>query len=190
MSRLTALALSAAVVFFANGALAESNESKLRQSLPELTSALMQQDIVKTLRTYNKARQDMTQAEIDGLEAIWHAELNSGNQPLITGVVRNMTALRMRKVIRDTGRVVSAINVIDARGVSIAQTTVFPHIWQGTAEEARDIAAADPNMVLINNVESDSLDRSRRLEAFFPVTDPDTNELIGAVILVVEAESF
>ena len=190
MSRLTALALSAAVVFFANGALAESNEDNLRQILPEIQSALMQQDIVKTLRTYNKARQDMTQADIDGLEAIWHSELNSGYQPLITGVVRNMTVLRMRKVIRDTGGVISEINVIDARGVSIAQTTTFPHIWQGTTEEAKDIAAADPNMVLISKVETDVSDRPRQLEVFSPVIDPDTNELIGAVILVVEAESF
>ena len=190
MTRLTALALSAVVVFFANGAFADSHEGKLRQMLPEIQSALMQQDIVETLRTYNKARKSMTQADIDGLEATWHAELDSGNRPLITGVVRNMTALRMRKVIRDTGRVISDINVIDARGVSIAQTTVFPHIWQGTAAEARDIAAADPNMVLISSVGSEASEQARQLEAFFPVTDPDTNELIGAVILVVEAESF
>ena len=45
-------------------------------------------------------------------------------------------------------------------------------------------------MVLISTVESKASDQSRQLEAFFPVTDPDTNELIGAVILVVEAESF
>ena len=177
-------------LFSANGAFAESQEDKLRNALPEIQSALMEQNIVGTLRTYNKARKSMTQADIDGLEATWHTELGSGNRPLITGVVRNMTALRMRKVIRDTGRVISDINVIDARGVSIAQTTVFPHIWQGTATEARDIAAADPNMVLISTVGSEASEQARQLEAFFPVIDPDTNELIGAVILVVEAESF
>jgi len=177
------------VLLFANGAFAESQEDKLRNNLPEIRSALMQQDIVGTLRTYNKARHDMTQTDIEGLEAIWRAELGSGNQPLITGIVRNITALRMRKVIRDTGRVVSEINVIDARGVSIAQTTVFPHI-RGMAGEAGNIAAADPNMVLISSVDSQASDKSRQLEAFLPVIDPDTNELIGAVILVIEGESF
>lgn len=189
MSRFFVLFTTIYVLLFVNGALAESQEDRLRSTLPEIQTAILQQNLVKTLRTYNESRRDMTQADIDGLEAIWHAELGSGNQPLITGIVRNVTALRMRKVIRDTGRVVSAINVIDARGVSIAQTTTFPYIWQGKAEEATDIAAADPNMVLISNVESEASDQSRQLEAIFPVTDPDTNELIGAVILVVEAES-
>ena len=190
MSRVIVLFSVIYALFFANGAFAETQEDKLRNALPEIQSALMEQDIVGTLRTYNRARDSMSQADIDGLEAIWRAELGSGNQPLITGVVRNITALRMRKVIRDTGRVISEINVLDARGVSIAQTTVFPHISQGTAGEAEDIAAADPNMVLISSVESQASDQSRQLEAFYPVIDPDTNELIGAVILVMEAESF
>jgi len=189
MSRLTAFALWAAVVLFANGAYADSPADRFQRIMPEIQSALMAQDLVKTLRTYNNSRQDMTQAYIDGLEATWQAELNANIQPLITGIVKNITAMRMRKVIRDTGRVISEINVIDAKGVSIAQTTVFPHIWQGSAAEAKDIAAANPNMVLISN-ESDASNQSRQLEAFFPVTDPDTNELIGAVILVIEAESF
>ena len=190
MSRFIILFSMAYVLLFANGALAESQEDRLRGDLPEIQSAIMQQNLVKTLRIVNENRRDMTQAEIDGLEAIWQAELNSGNQPLITGVVRNITALRLRKVIRDTGRVVSEIKVVDARGISIAQTTVFPSIWLGTDGNTPNIAAADPNMVLISNVESEALNRSRQLEAFFPVADPDTNELIGAVILVVEAESF
>ena len=133
MSRFIILFSMCYALLFANGALAESQEDRLRSNLTEIQAAIMQQNLVNRLRIVNENRRNMTQADIDGLDAIWHAELGSGNRPLVTGVVRNITALRMRKVIRDTGRVVSAINVIDARGVSIAQTTIFPHIWQGTA---------------------------------------------------------
>jgi len=190
MSRLITAALTAVFLLFANGALADSQEDRLREVLPEIQSAIMQQGLVKTLRAYNAARADMTQADIDVLETTWKAELGSGNQPLITGTVRNVTALRMRKVIRETGRVVSAINVVDARGLSIAQTSTLPCVWLGTTGNVTNIAAADPNMVLIGNVDSKGSARLSQFEAFFPVADPDTGELIGAVVLIVDAESL
>ena len=190
MSRYFVVALSLAASLFANAALADSHEEKLRVLLPGVQSALMEQGVVKTLRNYNETRRNISRADIDGLEAIWQAELNSANRPLVTGIVRNVTALRLRKVIRDTGRVVMQINLVDARGLSIAQTTVFPQIWQGTTEKLMQVATASSNMLSIGDIESDGTGQSRQFEAAFPVADPDTGALIGAVILVVDADAL
>jgi hypothetical protein len=190
MSRHFAVALSLAVSLFANGALADSHEEKLRQFLPNVQSAIMEQDVVSTLRNYNEIHRDMTRADIDGLEAIWQAELNSANRPLITGVVRNVTALRMKKVIRDTGRVIMQINLVDATGLSIAQTAVFPRIWQGAPEKIMNIATAGPNMVSVGDIVFNGSGQPRQFEAIFPVADPETDELIGSVILVIDADAL
>lgn len=190
MSRLAVLSLSFAILLFANGARADSHEDKLREYLPKIQSALMAQDVVKTLRNYNETRGDMTRDDIDGLEAIWQSELNSANRLLITGTVRNVTALRMKKVIRNTGRIVKQINLVDARGLSVAQTTAFPRIWQETTEKIMNVATVNPNMVSIGDIEFDESGQQRQFEAIVPVTDPDTDALIGSVILIVDADAL
>lgn len=181
MFKIIALALSAVVLLFANTAIAEPREDRLREILPEIQTAIMQQDLVRTLRTYNKNRGDMTQADIGGLEAIWQAERTAGNQPLTTGVVQNIVALRMRKVIRDTGKVVTAINVIDARGLSIAQTTAFPCIWQGQKTQIVDVS---------NDASPEISIRERESEIQLAITDPDTGERIGTVIILIDADTL
>ncbi len=190
MSRFVVLSLSLAISLFANGALADSHEEKLRQFLPTVQSALMEQDVVRTLRKYNEIHREMTRADIDGLEAIWQAEMSSANRPLVTGVVRNVTALRMKKVIRETGRVIMRINLVEAKGLSVAQTAVFPRIWQGPTEKIMNVATVNSNMVSIGDIEFDDSGKQRQFEATFPVTDPDTDELIGAVILVIDADAL
>jgi len=190
MSRLSVTALSLAVLLFANGARADSHEEKFREYLPKIQSALMAQDVVRTLRNYNEIHREMTRADIDGLEAIWQAELKSANRPLITGVVRNVTALRLQKVVRDSGRIVTDINLVDAKGMSIAQTTVFPSIWQRSAETIMNVATVSPNTVTIGDIEFDGSGQPSRFEAVFPVADPDTQELIGSVILFVDADAL
>ena len=190
MSRLIALGLSATVLFFANAALAGPQDDRLQRILPEIQATIMQQGVVTTLRTYNKSRRDLTQADIDGLESIWQADLNSGNQPLVTGVVRNMASLRMRKVIRDTGHIVTAINIIDTRGLSVAQTTVFPYISHGRKAQiasASMFGAAGP---AIRKHEFDDSTRENLLEVQFAVADPDTDARIGTVILFIDMDSL
>ena len=190
MSRLVVLSLSLAVLLFANGARADSHEEKLREYLPKIQSALMEQDVVKTLRNYNEIRSDMTRADIDGLEAIWQSELNSANRPLITGVVRNVTSLRMKKVIRNTDRIIMRINLVDARGLSVAQTAVFPRFWQVATEQIMNVATFNSNMVSVGDIGFDESGKQRQFEATIPVADPDTDELIGAVIVVIDADAL
>jgi len=190
MSRYVVLTLSLAVLLFATGARADSHEEKLREYLPKIQSALMDQGVVKTLRNYNETRRNMTLADIEGLEAIWQAELQSANRPLVTGIVRNVTTLRLQKAIRDTGRIVMQINLVDARGLSVAQTAVFPRIWQEATEKIMNVATVNSSMVSVGNIEFDGSGQTRQFEAIFPVTDPDSDELIGAVILVVDADAL
>jgi hypothetical protein len=190
MFRPIVFSLPVAVLLFANGARADSHEDKLREYLPQIQSALIEQDVVKTLRNYNETRRDMTRTEIDGLEKIWQAELGSMNRPLITGTVRNVTALRMRKVVRNTGRIVTEINLLDARGLSVAQTSIFPRIWAAQTETLMNVATVNPELMRVGEIASDGPNQSRRFEAVVPVADPDTDELIGSVILVVDAEAL
>ncbi len=190
MIRVFVLSLSVSILLFANTAHADSHEDKLREYLPQIQSALIEQDVVKTLRNYNETRRDMTRTEIDGLEEIWQAELGTTIRPLITGTVRNVTALRMRKVVRNTGPIVTEINLLDARGLSIAQTSVFPRIWEEQTETLMNVATVNAELVRVGEIASDGPGQSRRFEAIVPVADPDTDEVIGSVILVVNADAL
>ncbi len=190
MSRVFAVALSLAVSLSANVALADSHEEKIKKFLPAVESALMDEGVVRTLRNYNATRRDMTQSDIDGWERIWQAELGSNNRPLITGVVRNITALRMSRVMRGTGGIILKINLLDARGVSVAQTEVFPTIRQNSTAQLINVALTGPKILTVSELDFDGEGYTRQFEVLVPVIDPETDALIGSAILVVDADAL
>lgn len=190
MSRLFAVVLPCAVSLFANAALADSHEEKIREFLPAFESALMDEGVVRTLRNYNAIRRDMTQADIDGWERIWQAELDSNNRPLITGVVRNIAALRMSRVMRETGGIIQKINLLDERGVSVAQTEVFPTIRQNSTAQLINVALTGPKILSVSEPAFDGTGYTRQFEVVVPVFDPGTDALIGSAILVIDADAL
>lgn len=187
MLRLATISFAAGFLFFANAAFANSCESKILNILPEIRTAIVQKEVVNTLRSYNRSRSDMTQADIDMMEATWQSELSSANQPLIRGVVRNIVALRMRKVIRDTGRVISEIRIIDAKGISIAQTSVGPNIWRPETEKIIRASMIDGDTVFIDKFK---IGDSTWAEINFTVADPDTNKPIGTVVITIDVAAL
>ncbi len=190
MFRLFAVALLPAVSLFANAALADSHEEKIHKFLPAVESALMDEGVIRTLRNYNDIRRDMTPADIEGWQRIWQAELNSGNRPLITGVVRNITALRMARVKRGSGGIITNINLLDARGVSVAQTEVFPTIRQHATAQLINVAVSGPKILTLTEPTFDGNGYTRQFEVLVPVFDPETDALIGSAILVIDADAL
>ena len=124
MSRITCLAAAAAMFLVSNAAFADSHETKISKVLPDVQSLIVQQDLINALRASNKARGTMPQADIDALEAQWKSQRDASTHPLVDSVVENELAARMRKVIEETGTIINEIGVIDANGLSIAQSSM------------------------------------------------------------------
>ena len=181
MSRISFLAAAAAMFLAANTAFADSHEAKISKVLPDVQSLIVQQDLIDALRASNKERGTMPQADIDALEAKWKSQRDSSTQPLIDTVVENPLAERMRKVIEETGNIINEIGVIDANGLSIAQSSMNSDIWQGEEVKFTKTFNVAPDAIFIDEIEFDGSTQAYQAQANFTVADPDTGKAIGAV---------
>jgi len=123
MYRLPLIAAVTLISVIASPAFAAGDDShvaKIKKILPEIVSAIVQDDVVAALNAMNVKRDGLSQAEIDRLEATWQEEIDNSNRPLVDSVVGNPLAARMRKVIDARGGLITEIGVVDAAGLSIA----------------------------------------------------------------------
>lgn len=175
--------LFAAMSLFATGAWADSHEAKIQRILLDIRVAIVQQDMIDALRASNKAHEALTQADIARIIATWQAELESPDHPLISSVVENPLAVRMRKLMDDSGGLINEIGVIGADGLEIAQTNMLSDYWQGEDERFNKTFRSGPNAKFIDLVEYDGPTQSVGSQANFTVADPDTGEAIGSITI-------
>ena len=161
--------------------LADSHEKPIQDALPKIMSMIVQDDLIDALRESNAKRNNMTQSDIDKLEAVWQTQIDSSNRPLIDSVVENALAARMRAVIESNGGTINEIGVIDAMGLSIAQSSPNSDIWQGEEVKFTKTFQVGPDAVFVDIVEFDRSTQSMQSQANFTVKDPATGKAIGAV---------
>lgn len=193
MLRPSSIVTFAAVLLYSASGFAQSPDAHIepvKKVLPDIVSAIVQDDLVEALRAANRKRNGMTQAEIDRIEATWQREIDSSNRPLIDSVVENSIAARMRQVIAQRGDLITEIGVIDAAGLSIAQSAPNSDIWQGDEPKWQKTYLVGANAVFIDEVEFDSSTQSMQSQANFTVADPTTGKPIGAVTVGINVDTL
>lgn len=188
MKHFSLIALAAAVLLLARGASATPQEEEIRKILPEIQSAVLQRDVIDSLRSYNARRKEISQADINSIEAAWQSELELTNQPLISSVVDNPVAARMREVAKKTG--VEDIVVIDANGLSVAQSTIGMEIWLGQDPTFVKTVRAGPDAVFIGEVIFNEPTQSYQSRVSFTIVDPNTGKPIGAATIGFNADAL
>ena len=181
MLRVITIFAAGLIAIAGSNAFADSHEGTIKKAMPEIMSMIVQGDLIEALRASNSRRGQMTQADIDSLEATWQREIDRSNRPLIDSVVENDLAARMREVIARSGNRVNEIGVIDANGLSIAQSTPNSDIWQGEEIKFTKTFLVGPEAMFVDEVEFDNSTQSMQSQANFTVKDPVTGKPIGAV---------
>jgi len=169
------------IAFTGSPAFADSHVKPIERAMPEIMAMIVQNDLIEALRASNAKRGHMSQRDIDQLEAVWQKEIDSSTRPLIDSVVENPLAERMRQVIAKSGNKVNEIGVIDANGLSIAQSTPNSDIWQGEEIKFTKTFLVGPEAMFVDEVEFDNSTQSMQSQANFTVKDPVTGKPIGAV---------
>lgn len=189
-SRISTLAMASAMVFVVHAARADSHIEPIKKVLPGIQAAVVQADLIEALRASNGERKNFNQGNIDKMEETWQAEVDGDTHPLVDSVVENPLAARMRKVIEGKGDVVTEIGVIDAQGLSIAQSSANSDIWQGEEVKFTKTFLVGPDAVFIDEVEFDGSTQSIQSQANFSVADPDTGKVIGAVTVGINVDAL
>lgn len=194
MLRPTGIIMAAAVAaVLASPAFAGSHEAHIppiKKQLPDIMAKIIDDDLIKALRASNSERSNMSQAQIDALEAQWQKQIDESSRPLIDSVVKNQLAARMRKVIDGSDNMINEIGVIDAKGLSIAQSSPNSDIWQGEEVKFTKTYNVGPDAVFVDEVEFDSSTQQMQSQANFSVKDPATGKVIGAVTVGINVDAL
>lgn len=190
MLRAITIIAAGLIAFTGSPAFADSHEAPITKAMPEIMSMIVQDDLIEALRASNAKRRNMTQSDIDKLEATWQKEIDSSSRPLIDSVVDNSLAARMRKVIDGNGDKINEIGVIDAMGLSIAQSSPNSDIWQGEEVKFTKTFQVGPDALFVDEVEFDNSTQAMQSQANFTVKDPATGKPIGAVTVGLNVDAF
>lgn len=96
-------------------------------------------------------------------------------------MVNNALADHLRSVVDNSGGLITEINVMDANGYSVGQSSPNSDIWQGEESKYQNTFVVAPDAVFVDEVEFDNSTQSYQSQANFTVTDPVTGQAIGAV---------
>ncbi len=190
MRHISSFVLVAAIALLTTAAAADSHVKAITQVLPQLRDAIVNDELIKTLRDINKSRKHYTQADIDLLETAWQAQIENPNNYLVESVVRNDIAERLRIVVADSRGLVTQIEIFDDHGISIAQSTPKPGIWLGDERRWRETFHAGPGTVYIDEIQFDALTHTLQSWANFPIEDPNSGRAIGAVAIGINVEAI
>jgi hypothetical protein len=120
------------------------------------------------------------------LDTAWRAAIESdANDPLIQSVVTGPLPDFLRDKYKSSGRLIVEVIVMDAHGLNVAATRPPSDYWQGDEVKFQNSFGAGPDGVDTGEISYDDSAQTYSAQISYPVTDPASGELIGAVTVGV-----
>lgn len=183
MRRHVIVLIAFAVLLVGGRAFAAPDEDDILRILPEIEAIIVKEDLIDALRRANADHADLTRNDIDKMVETWRWEARTTDRRLMPSVTESPLAGRMRRVMADGGDLIDEIGIIDATGLSIAQTNTVSEIWHGTDVRFAKSFRAGVAGRFIDDIEIDGPTQSIGAQANFTVADPNTGEAIGAITI-------
>ncbi|MEL6167680.1 MAG: hypothetical protein AAFR35_03260 [Pseudomonadota bacterium] len=147
-------------------------------------------ELIEAIRAGNIVSAGYSQADIDGLDQTWRAEVGTGSSPTIERVLQNPASDYLRDIVANAGGAITEVFVMDARGLNVAASDVTSDYWQGDEAKFIETFPAGPGAVHFGEVEFDESTQTYQGQISVAVTDPGTNEVIGALTVGVNADAL
>lgn len=188
---MTRTATAIALVFAALPATADDVQPKMQAYLDaEIATWSNNPLLIEAIRSQNETSQAFSQAQIDEMDQAWRAEVGLANRPVIDPVLNNAASDFLRTVVEDAGGVITEVFVMDARGLNVAASDVTSDYWQGDEAKFSETFPNGPDAVHFGEIEFDESSQSYQGQISFTLTDPESNEVVGAMTVGVNAETF
>ncbi len=152
----------------------------------ELAAWVADPVIVVAVQAQNTANASLTQAEIDGLDAAWRAEVGAAPAPMIDATLASPASVWLRQRQEASAGLVTEVFVMDNRGLNVAQSEVTSDYWQGDEPKWQDTYGVSATALHIAEVELDESTQIYQSQVSMPVVDPATGAAIGAVTFGID----
>lgn len=176
----TALTLSATCV------MASQSGDKIQGILSgQLAGWVKSPVVIKAIRTQNQDHAQISQADIDALDAKWRSEIGAAETPMQTKVLKNAVSQHLKRKQDAANGLVSEVFVMDTHGLNVGQSAVTSDYWQGDEAKFQDSFGEGAGGVHIGEVELDESTGDYVVQVSMTISDPDTGTPIGAVTYAI-----
>lgn len=170
-----------------------ASNAHAQQAVPDQVVAQIQQlaaapEVVAAVKAQNARNANLAQAEIDKLDRDWRAQTGGGNAPLVKKVLENELSRYLKSVKQQAGGMYNEVFVMDMKGLNVGQSDVTSDYWQGDEAKWQKTYGAGAGSVFIDDVEFDESTQAYQAQVSMAVSDPDTNEVIGAITVGVNVD--
>jgi|ETNmetMinimDraft_13_1059891.scaffolds.fasta_scaffold15014_4 hypothetical protein len=169
---------------------ADNHVARVNKVFQGFMSKITNEKVINALKASNAKRANLTQAQIDKLEKTWQSQRKASKRPLIDTIVKNDVADHLRGVLEASGGQISEINLMDAKGLSIAQSDQNSDIWQGDEIKYQKTFLVAPDAMFVDELEFDSSTKAFQAQANGTIVDPASNKPIGAVSIGFNTEKL
>ena len=177
-----------AIVLMATAAQAQN--FSYRQFIQELLESninawLQNPEVIESIKAQNVKHSSLTQDDIQHLDKQWQAELKTGERTLINQVLTTSLSTFLKDIKKENGSLFSEIFIMDNKGLNVGQSDMTSDYWQGDEAKWTETFGKGPKALLIGDREFDNSTGKFLIQVSVSVTDPDSQEAIGAATIGV-----
>ena len=143
--------------------------------------------IVAAIRAQNAETAGYTRADIDRLDRQWMGEVGASDRPLVDVVLEHPVSEMLRDRIAASDGMITEAFVMDALGLNVASALPTSDYWQGDEAKFSETFPLGADAVHLSEVEFDESTQSYQVQVSFPIVDPGTGEVVGAITVGVDA---
>lgn len=142
--------------------------------------------VVRAILDQNIRTAAISQAEIDTQDAKWQAEVGKSDQPMIAALLAAPLSQTLSEQVEANKGLVTEILVMDARGLTVAESSVTSDYWQGDEDKWRETYLKGPGALDISEIDFDDSTQTYQSQVSMTVSDPDTGAAIGAISVGID----
>lgn len=144
--------------------------------------------LIDAVRAQNTRLGNLSQSRIDELDLDWRAQVGTSHHPLVDEVLNSPAADFLSAQVEESAGVISEVFIMDAKGLNVAASSATSDYWQGDEAKFTDTYGVGSGAVHVGDVEFDESVQAYLGQISISLTDPDTQEVIGAITVGLNAE--
>jgi hypothetical protein len=146
--------------------------------------------LLSAVRVRNVMHEPLSQEDILMHDKQWRAEVDTDTHPLVDIVLINDAADFLRHRVAEAGGTITEIFIMDAKGLNVAASSATSDFWQGDEPKHSETFGKGNGAMHISDLEVDSSTGLYQVQVSVTLTDPNTDEPIGAITVGLVADSI
>ena len=156
----------------------------------EVSGWVFDEALLSAIRVRNVIDQALTPEDIIAKDKQWRAEVDTDVHPLVDTVLNNDASDFLRHRVADSGGSITQVFIMDAHGLNVAASTATSDYWQGDEPKHIETFGKGAGALHMSDLEVDASTGVYQVQVSFTITDPNTNEPIGAITVGLIADAI